>query len=55
MIAFQPCAGFQAAGIGTGLRFGQCKSAEHGAAGQRFEKAFTLIVVTELENRHAAD
>ncbi|MNJ48878.1 hypothetical protein D3C77_440850 [compost metagenome] len=54
MIAVTPGAGLQAAGIGTGLRLGQGKGAEHGAAGQRCEELLLLLVVAKLEDGHAA-
>ncbi|MNF72779.1 hypothetical protein D3C84_547620 [compost metagenome] len=53
MIAFKACTGFQAAGVGTGLGFGEGKSAEHRTAGQWLEEALLLIVVAVVEDRHA--
>ncbi|MNO88632.1 hypothetical protein D3C76_800880 [compost metagenome] len=55
VIAVQTGTGFQAAGIGTGLGFGQRESTEHGATGQGLEEALFLVGIAVIEDRHATD
>lgn len=53
MVAFQACAGLQAAGIGASLRLGQGESTEHRTCRQRGEELLFLLLVAEAQDRHA--
>ncbi|MNI24005.1 hypothetical protein D3C73_776100 [compost metagenome] len=55
MITIAPCACLEVRGVGTGLRFGQRKTADPLAGRKTRQKALLLFFRPEFEDRHAAD